>query len=65
MLMQMEITVVICLLMSNVDICIQSKKYQESIQSSTTLDPGYQWETDNFTVRLHKREPTGQLFPSR
>ena len=23
-------------------------KYQESIQSSTTPDPGYQWESDNF-----------------
>ena len=24
---------------------------QESIQSSTTPDPGYQWESDNFTIR--------------
>ena len=23
-------------------------KDQESIQSSTTPDPGYQWESDNF-----------------
>ena len=30
-------------------------KDQESIQSSTTLDPGYQWESDNFTIRHHKQ----------
>ena len=40
-------------------------KYQESIQSSTTPDPGYQWESDNFTIRHHKQEPRGQPFPSR
>ena len=40
-------------------------KYQESIQSSTTPDPGYQWESNNFTIRHHKREPIGQPFPSR
>ena len=37
----------------------QSKKkgkYQESIQSNTTPDPGYQWESDNFSIRHHKRE---------
>ena len=36
---------------------LQSKKKgkdQESIQSSTTLDPGYQWESDNFSIRHHK-----------
>ena len=46
----------------------QSKKDgkdQESIQSSTTPDPGYQWESDNFTIRKHKREPRGHPFPSR
>ena len=32
-------------------------KDRESIQSSSTLDPGYQWESDNFTIRHHKREP--------
>ena len=26
-------------------------KGQESIQSSTTSDPGYQGESDNFTIR--------------
>ena len=40
-------------------------KDQESIQSSTTPDPGYQWESDNVTIRHHKREPRGQPFPSR
>ena len=40
-------------------------KDKESIQSSTTTDPGYQWESDNFTIRHHKREPRGQPFPSR
>ena len=37
-------------------------KYQESIQSSTTPDPGYQWESNKLTVtcRHHKREPRGQ-----
>ena len=38
-------------------------KDQESIQSSTTPDPGYQWESDNFTIRHHKRESRGQPFP--
>ena len=47
---------------------MQSKKegkYQESIQSSTTTDTGYQWECDNVTIRHHKREPRGQPYPSR
>ena len=46
----------------------QSKKEgkdQESIQSSTTLDPGYQWESDNVKIRHYKREPRGQQIPSR
>ena len=40
-------------------------KDQESIQStsSTTPDPGYQWESD-VTITQHKREPRGQPFPS-
>ena len=37
----------------------------ESIQSSTTPVPGYQWESDKLTVRHQKREPRGQHFPSR
>ena len=40
-------------------------KDQESIELSTTPDPGYQWESDNVTIRHHKREPIGQPFPSR
>ena len=40
-------------------------KDQESIQSSTTSDPGYQWGSNKLTIRHHKREPTGQPFPSR
>ena len=44
------------------DWLMQSKKDgkdQESIQSSTTPDPGYQWESNKLTVRHHKREPRG------
>ena len=47
---------------------IESKKEgkdQESIHSSNTADPGYQWERDNVTIRYHKRESIGQPFPSR
>ena len=40
-------------------------KDQESIQSSTTPDQGYQWEIDKLKVRHHKREPRGKPFPSR
>ena len=40
-------------------------KDQESIQSSTTPNPGYQWESDKLTARHHKREPRGQPFRSR
>ena len=29
---------------------------QKSIHSSISPDPGYQWESVNFTIRLHKRE---------
>ena len=35
-------------------------KDQVSIQSSTTPDTGYQWESDKVTIRHHKREPRGQ-----
>ena len=45
--------------------CKKKSTDQESIQSSTTPDPGYQWESDNFTFSHHKREPRGQPFPSR
>ena len=40
-------------------------KDQEQIQSNTTPYPGYQWESDNFTIRQQKREPRSQPFPSR
>ena len=40
-------------------------KVQESKQSITTPDPGYQLESDNVTINHHKREPRGQPFPSR
>ena len=40
-------------------------KEQESIQSSTTPDPGNKWKSDKLTVRHHKREPRGQPFPDR
>ena len=43
----------------------KKSKDQESIQSSTTPDPEYQWECDNITIRHHKRESRGQPFPSR
>ena len=42
---------------------IQSTKEgndQESIKSNTTHDPGFQWESGNFTIRNHKRELRGQ-----
>ena len=45
------------------DWLIQSKKDgkdQESIQSSTTPEPGYQWESNKLTVRHHKRELRSQ-----
>ena len=45
----------------------QSKKKgkdQELIQSSTTPDKGYQWNSDNVIIRHHKREPRGQPFPA-
>ena len=41
------------------DWLIQSKKDgkdKKSIQSSTTPDPGYQWERNKLIVRHHKRE---------
>ena len=61
------------LLQSVIPFCMMNTYYksnkdgkdQESLQSSTTPDPGYQWENDNVTTRHHKREPRGQSFPSR
>ena len=56
--------------LNSVCCCVYSKskkedKDQESIQSRTTPDTGYQWESDNVTIRHHKREQRGQPFPSR
>ena len=54
--------------MAKIQIIIECKKEgkdQESIQSSTTSDPGYQWESDHFTIRHHKRELRDMPFPSR
>ena len=48
---------------NNDDWLIQSKKDgkdQESTQSSTTPDPGYQWESNKLTARHHKRELRSQ-----
>ena len=38
-------------------------KDRESIQSSTTPDPGYQWKSNNVTIRHHKQVQRGQPFP--
>ena len=38
---------------------------QESVQSSSTSEPGYQLESDNVKIRHHKRVPRGLPFPSR
>ena len=53
---------------SSLTIIEKSKKEdkdQESVQSNTTHDPGYQQESNKLTIRNHKREPRGQPFPSR
>ena len=45
------------------DLLIQGKKDgkdQELIQSKTTPDPGYPWESNKLTVRHHKRELRSQ-----
>ena len=39
-------------------------KDQKPIQSGTTPDPGYQWESTKLTISHHKREQRGQSFPS-
>ena len=43
----------------------EESKYQEVIQSSTTPDPGFQWDSDNFSIRHHTRESKGHPFSSR
>ena len=45
----------------------QSKKEgkdQESIQSSTTPDPNYQGESDNFTIDITKESQEVSPFPA-
>ena len=39
-------------------------KYQESIQSSTTPDPGYQWESDKLTVDTTNDSQEVSPFPA-
>ena len=39
-------------------------KDQESIQSSTTPDPGYQWESDKLTVDITNESQVVSLFPA-
>ena len=39
-------------------------KDQESIQSSTTPDPGYQWESDKLTVGTTDESQEVSLFPA-
>ena len=46
---------------------MQSKKEgkdQESILSSITPDPGYQWESNKLTIRHHNRKPRVNPFPA-
>ena len=60
------------LLQSVIPFCMMNTYYksnkdgkdQESLQSSTTPDPGYQWENDNVTTRHHKREQEVSPFPA-
>ena len=40
----------------NIEKVSKGAKIRESMQSSTTPDPGYQWESDNITARHHKRD---------
>ena len=40
-------------------------RVKTGIQLSTKSDQGYQWESENFTIRHFKRKKRGQPFPSR
>ena len=57
--------IVTVLTMIFLEIMFVIKLRKRKIQSSTTPDPEYQWEIDNFTIRYHKPEPRYQSFPSR
>ena len=43
---------------------LEEGKDQELIQSSTTPDPGHQWESDNFKIRP-KRSALSQPVTTR
>ena len=48
-------------------VVIESKKDgkdQDSIQSSTTPDPGYQWESDNSQLDITNESQEVNLFPA-
>ena len=40
-------------------------RYQETIQSSTTPDPGYHMGKKQKYSKHHQQEPRGHPFPSR
>ena len=40
-------------------------KKKTKIRNRYNQVSGYQWESDNFTIRHNKREPRDQPFPSR
>ena len=50
---------------NNHDVNFFEQLEKDQGQSSSTPDPGYQWEIDNFSIRHHKPKPRGQPFPSR
>ena len=45
--------------------CKKDGKDQETIQSSTTPDPGYHMGRKQKYNKHHQQEPRGQPFPSR
>ena len=40
----------------------EERGQRSGIDASNTPDPGLQWESDNVTLRHHKRDPRGQPF---
>ena len=57
----------VCVLINAYHILTQSKKGckdQESIQSSTTPDPGYQWESDKLTEDTTNESQEVSPFPA-
>ena len=49
---------------NDIQTSLLSYRDEQSIQSSTIPDPGYQWESDKLTVRHHKREQEVSPFPA-